>query len=177
MDDESAVKRIAILFIDDRLAGQDGFKSASDAVLNLLASAGESAGEACESRSFSVVYQAAVSESRTEIEREMGVALSHARFVLTVGGTGLRPGAYVPEVTEALVDRRLHGVERQVLMQGLRATNKAGLCRGVIGVTNKGRGVSRLIVNSPGSSGGIKDTLTVVLPLLDSIFEQLDGLD
>lgn len=105
-------------------------------------------------------------------------------ILLTVGATGLRRTDIVPEVTRELLHRELPHVATQILLAGLKNTNKAGLSRGLVGVRmlssnvsapdgNSGADHSCLIVNSPSSSGGIKDTLGVVLPLLPSIFEQL----
>ena len=57
--------------------------------------------------------------------------------------------------------------------QLLTVTPLASLSRGLVGITHRGPG-GVLIVNAPGSRGGVKDSLTVVCPLFPHIFEQLD---
>lgn len=98
---------------------------------------------------------------------------SEARVILTLGGTGLRAANRVPDVTKEFIDKELTGLETQILLVGLENTSRAGLSRAVIGTTDTGK----LIVNCPSSSGGIKDTLGVVIPLLSPIFNQLDETD
>ena len=109
-----------------------------------------------------------------EDEEKFRAALnSQARVILTLGGTGLRAANRVPDVTKEFIDRELTGLETQILLVGLENTSRAGLSRAVIGATDTGK----LIVNCPSSSGGIKDTLGVVIPLLEPIFDQLDETD
>lgn len=85
-----------------------------------------------------------------------------------VGSTGVGVGNYTPEISAELIDARLYGMEAQVLLEGLKNSPKAGLCRGIIGLTQHGGG--SLIINSASSKGGVKDALGVVLPLLGDIF-------
>jgi molybdopterin biosynthesis enzyme MoaB len=67
---------------------------------------------------------------------------------------------------------RLDGLVTQVLIQGLASTGQAGLSRALIGLTGRGPR-DALIINSPGSAGGVNDTLGVVCPLLPNIFERI----
>lgn len=59
-----------------------------------------------------------------------------------------------------------------MLIQGLASTGQAGLSRALIGLTGRGPR-DALIINSPGSAGGVGDTLSVVCPLLPNIFERI----
>ncbi|MGO1593495.1 MAG: MogA/MoaB family molybdenum cofactor biosynthesis protein [Ancrocorticia sp.] len=99
-----------------------------------------------------------------------------ARFILTVGGTGISAGDVAPEATAPLLDVRMDGIAQQVRDHGLTQTPLASLSRGLVGITHRGKG-GVLIVNAPGSRGGVKDSLAVVCPLLPHIFEQLDDQD
>lgn len=92
-------------------------------------------------------------------------------IIITLGGTGTRPGNVVPEVTMQRTAARLYGLETQVLLKGLQSSPKAGLCRGVIGVTQFGH-PTQLIINSAGSRGAVRDTLEVVLPLIGDIVRE-----
>lgn len=93
-----------------------------------------------------------------------------ARVVLTTGGTGVSPTDRTPEATGPLLERELVGVADAVRRHG--TTPAAVLSRGLVGTV--GRAV---VVNAPGSTGGVTDTVAVVGPLLGHILDQLDGGD
>ena len=96
-----------------------------------------------------------------------------ARVVLTTGGTGLTPTDRTPEVTRALLDFEVPGIAESIRAHGVgKGVATAALSRGVAGV----RG-DALVVNLPGSRGGVKDGLDVVGPLLVHAVEQIKGSD
>ena len=96
-----------------------------------------------------------------------------ARAVLTTGGTGLTPTDLTPEVTRALLDREVPGIAETVRAYGVaKGVPTAALSRGVAGVVGQA-----LVVNLPGSRGGVKDGLAVVMPLLRHAVEQIVGSD
>ena len=96
-----------------------------------------------------------------------------ARAVLTTGGTGLTPTDLTPEVTRALLDREVPGIAEAVRAYGVgKGVPTAALSRGVAGVVGEA-----LVVNLPGSRGGVKDGLAVVMPLLRHAVEQIVGSD
>jgi molybdenum cofactor synthesis domain-containing protein len=96
-----------------------------------------------------------------------------ARAVLTTGGTGLTPTDLTPEVTRALLDREVPGIAEAIRVHGVgKGVPTAALSRGVAGTLG-----SALVVNLPGSRGGVKDGLAVVVPLLRHAVEQIEGSD
>ena len=96
-----------------------------------------------------------------------------ARVVLTTGGTGLTPTDRTPEVTRALVDFEVPGIAEAVRAAGVAAgVPTAVLSRGVAGVVG-----TCLVVNLPGSRGGVKDGLAVLGPMLVHAAEQVVGSD
>lgn len=99
-----------------------------------------------------------------------------ARVVLTTGGTGVTPRDLTPEGTAPLLETRLEGLEAQVRSHGLAKTPLAGLSRGLVGVTSRDS-AGALVVNAPGSRGGVKDTVAVIGPLVPHVLEQLGGGD
>ena len=99
-----------------------------------------------------------------------------AQVVLTTGGTGVTPRDLTPEATAPLLEARLEGLEAQIRAHGLTKPPLAGLSRGLVGVTSRGDG-GALIVNAPGSRGGVKDTIAVIGPLVPHVLEQLGGGD
>ncbi len=101
------------------------------------------------------------------------VLASGARAVLTTGGTGLTPTDRTPEQTRALLDREVPGIAEAIRAYGVgQGMPTAALSRGVAGVVG-----DALVVNLPGSRGGVKDGLAVVVPLLRHAVEQIVGSD
>jgi molybdenum cofactor synthesis domain-containing protein len=93
--------------------------------------------------------------------------------VLTTGGTGLTPTDLTPEVTRALLEREVPGIAEAIRAHGTgKGVATAALSRGVAGTIGQA-----LIVNLPGSRGGVKDGLVVVIPLLRHAVEQIVGSD
>ena len=100
-------------------------------------------------------------------------AAGGARVVLTTGGTGLTPTDQTPEVTRALLDYEVPGIAEAIRAHGVAAgVPTAVLSRGLAGVVG-----SCLVVNLPGSRGGVKDGLTVLRPILVHAVEQVVGSD
>ena len=92
--------------------------------------------------------------------------------VLTTGGTGISPTDRTPEATEPLLDRRLPGLADAIRSAGLPQVPTAVLSRGLAGVAGR-----TLVVNLPGSTGGVRDGLAVLEQVLDHAIEQLHGAD
>jgi len=96
-----------------------------------------------------------------------------ARVVLTTGGTGLTPTDLTPEVTRPLLDREVPGIAEAIRSYGVsKGVPTAALSRGLAGVAG-----DCLVVNLPGSRGGVKDAIAVLEPLLVHAVEQIVGSD
>ena len=96
-----------------------------------------------------------------------------AQAVLTTGGTGLTPTDLTPEVTRPLLDREVPGIAEAIRAHGsAQGVPTAALSRGLAGVAG-----TALVVNLPGSKGGVKDGLAVVVPLLRHAVQQIVGSD
>ena len=91
-------------------------------------------------------------------------------LVVTTGGTGLSPRDVTPEATAPLLDRRVPGLEEALRARGAPAVPTAVLSRGVVGTLGR-----TLVVNLPGSAGGVRDGVAVLAPVLEHALAQLAG--
>jgi molybdenum cofactor synthesis domain-containing protein len=92
--------------------------------------------------------------------------------VITSGGTGISPTDATPQVTAALLDYELPGLADAIRRAGLPHVPTSVLSRGICGVAGR-----TLVVNLPGSLGGVKDGLGVLAEVLDHALDQLHGKD
>ncbi len=93
--------------------------------------------------------------------------------VVTTGGTGLTPGDQTPEMTQLVLDREIPGIPEAIRAAGVAAgVPSAVLSRGVAGLAS-----NTLIVNLPGSTGGVRDGMAVLAGLLTHAIDQVHGGD
>jgi molybdenum cofactor synthesis domain-containing protein len=129
--------------------------------------------EALRADGWEVGDPAVVSDGEPVGEAITAAVRAGARAVLTTGGTGLTPTDLTPEVTRGLLDREVPGIAEAIRAHGVgKGVATAALSRGVAGTVGQA-----LVVNLPGSRGGVKDGLVVLVPLLRHAVEQIAGSD
>jgi molybdenum cofactor synthesis domain-containing protein len=92
--------------------------------------------------------------------------------VVTTGGTGLTPLDQTPEMTRQVIDSEVPGIAEAIRLEGRTSVPAAILSRGIAGVAGR-----TLIVNLPGSTGGVRDGMAVLAPVLLHAVDQIAGGD
>ena len=93
-------------------------------------------------------------------------------IVMTTGGTGFSPRDMTPEATRAVIEREVPGFGEVMRVEGYKKTPLALLSRGIAGLRGQ-----TLIINLPGSSKGVRESLEIILPVLEHGLGILKGKD
>ena len=106
-----------------------------------------------------------------DVERALRDAVG-VDLVITSGGTGISPTDRTPQATAAILDCEIPGLASAIRQQGSDAIPTAVLSRGLAGIAGR-----TLVVNLPGSTGGVSDGLVVLDRVLDHALDQISGGD
>lgn len=123
-------------------------------------------------RGFSVADPAVVTDGEAVREALLAALGEGVDVIITSGGTGISPTDATPEATLAVIDYQIPGLADAIRRSGLPAVPTSVLSRGVCGVAGR-----TLVVNLPGSAGGVRDGLTVLVDVLGHAVDQLAGGD
>ena len=94
-------------------------------------------------------------------------------LLLTTGGTGLTPTDGTPEATRTVLTREVPGLAEAIRAKGVaHGIPTAVLSRGLAGLAGR-----TLVVNLPGSTGGVRDALEVLAEVLPHALSQAQGGD
>lgn len=136
-------------------------------------SSGQSIVDWCSRRAADVVERASVTDDTSGIVPVLSrwCDSESIDLVLTTGGTGLSPRDVTPEATLAVIDRNAQGIAEYLRAASFVNFPRAALSRGVAGT----RG-STLIINLPGSPGGVSDSLAALDAIVDHAVDVLRGV-
>ena len=133
---------------------------------------GESIRQWCGRRGYRVVTKVLVADESPQISAVLAEWCDSGQtdLILTTGGTGLAPRDVTPEATRAVIDREAQGIAEFIRASSFVRFPRAALSRGIAGV----RGTT-LIINLPGSTTGVQDGLSTILPVIDHAIDIITG--
>ena len=152
--------RAAVLTISDGVSAGTREDRSGDVLSELLAAEGYE------------VTRRIVPDERDSIAAGIAELADETPLVLTTGGTGFGPRDVTPEATASVLERPAPGIAEAIRADALAKTPHALLSRGLAGI----RG-GTLVVNLPGSPGGVRDGMPVILSIAAHVLAQVAGGD
>jgi molybdopterin adenylyltransferase len=155
--------RIAILTVSDAGARGDREDGSGNAIADWAAQRGDQ-----------LSARALVADDVTDIVAQLIAWCDgdSADLVLTTGGTGLAPRDHTPEATRVALEREAPGIAERIRVMSVDRFPRAALSRGLAGMRAR-----TLIINLPGSTGGVRDGLAAIEPIIEHAVRIARGED
>lgn len=153
--------RAAVVTVSDRSARGERPDASGPLLAGLLRELGLEVGE-----------PVVVPDEVEAVQEALRAAASSYDLVVTTGGTGLSPRDVTPEATRPLLDREVPGIGEALRQRSADRVPTSVLSRGLVGTIG-----TTLVVNLPGSTGGVRDGVAVLAPVVEHALAQLRGSD
>ena len=152
--------RISVLTVSDRCSRGETEDKSGPLISEILSASAQTALYRC------------VPDELDQIKSVLIEMCDEARsdVVFTTGGTGFSPRDVTPEATKAVISKEVPGIPEAIRAESLKITPKAMLSRAIAGIRGQ-----TLIINLPGSPKAVRESLAVVLPVLDHAIETMSG--
>ena len=153
--------RLAVLTISDAGARGERADTSGDAIVSWS-----------ERHGYAVVVRDLVADEPADIVSRLVAWCDggDVDLVLTTGGTGLSPRDQTPEATRSVIERDAPGIAERIRVSSMQSFPRSALSRGISG--SRGR---TLVINLPGSPGGVRDGLASLDPIVEHAVEILRG--
>jgi len=156
--------RAAVVTVSDRSAAGSRTDASGPIAVAALREAG-----------FDCADAVVVPDGADSVERALTAeVVAGVKLIVTTGGTGVSPSDQTPEGTARVVTRQIPGIAEELRRRGAAELPAGMLTRGLAGVVDP-HGV--LVVNLPGSTGGVASGMPVVLSVARHVLDQLGGGD
>jgi len=156
--------RAAVVTVSDRSAAGSRTDESGPIAVAALREAG-----------FDCADAVVVPDGADSVERALTAeVVAGVKLIVTTGGTGVSPRDQTPEGTSRVVSRQIPGIVEELRRRGAAEMPAGMLTRGLAGVVDP-HGV--LVVNLPGSPGGVASGMPVVLSVARHVLDQLGGSD
>ena len=151
--------RAAVVTVSDRSARGERPDASGPLLVGLLRELG-----------LDVADPVVVPDELEAVQEALRAGAASYDLVVTTGGTGLSPRDVTPEATRPLLDREVPGIGEALRQRSAERVPTSVLSRGLVGIIG-----ATLVVNLPGSTGGVRDGVAVLAPVLEHALAQLRG--
>jgi len=118
-----------------------------------------------------VIYYKVLPDDKDRIIQELKKLTGEVDVIFTTGGTGFSKRDVTPEATKEVIRKEMIGFSEAMRVVGIKFTPKSLLSRSVCGIL----GDATVVVNLPGSTGGVKDNIRLIAPLLKHAIRMAKG--